>query len=173
MPLASQRKKQIALRDAIATAAARHRDGLTLETHHRLAAEFNIVSPRVRDNVMGRPAYYCEVLPDTASTGASNTAGTAQSVAHSFEVWLAFEYEESDGYEGSTQETFDQLCEGLAPNGILPELRGRSVETIGGKPVTFLDPEGPDFDIIPLGERGGDFDRAHRLTFTIALTEPS
>lgn len=173
MPLISQREKQLLLRDAVKTAADRHREGLTLETHHRLAAEFNIVSPRVRDDVMGRPAFYCEVLPESAPTDTSDTAGGAQSVAHSFDVWLALEYEEARGYEGSTQQTFDQLSEGLAPDGILPELRQRSVETINGKPVTVLDPGGVDFDIVPLGERGGDFDRAHRLTFNIALTEPS
>jgi|APHM01.1.fsa_nt_gi hypothetical protein len=141
MPLVSQREKQILVRDAIKTAADRHRAGITLETHHRLAAEFNIVSPRVRDDVMGRPAYYCEVLPDSAPTDTSDTAGTAQSVGHSFEVWLALEYEESNGYQDSTQETFDNLCEGLDPKGILPELRDRSVEKVAGKPVTVLDPE--------------------------------
>lgn len=173
MPLVSQRDKQIALQDAIQTAADRHKTGLTIETHHRLAAEFDVVSPRQRDEVMGEPNFYAEVLATGSPTDADFTAGDPSAVAHGFEVWLAFEYEESSGYGGSTQETFDALCEGLSPKGILPELRARSVETVSGNAVTFRDPTGADFDIIPLGERGGSYDRAHRLQFEITLTEPS
>lgn len=173
MPLVSQRDKQIALRDAIQTAADRHESGLTIETHHRLAAEYDVVSPRVRDKVMGDPHYYCEVLPDGSPTEDSYSGGDPSAVAHAFDVWLVYEYEESSGYSGSTQETFDNLTEGLSPKGILPELRAQSVETISGKPVTFLDPTQADTDIIPIGERSGAIDRVHRLSFTITLTEPS
>lgn len=173
MPLVSQRDKQIALRDAIKTAADRHKTGLTLETHHRLAAEFDVVSPRIRDKVMGDPNYYCEVLPAGSPTDESLTKGSPSAVAHAFDVWLVLEYEEAGSYSGSTQETFDNLTESLSPKGILPELRARSSETVNGNLVTFQDPTGADPNIVPLGERGGSFDRAHRLRFEITLTEPS
>lgn len=171
--LVAKRDKLTDLRDLVKTAAERHRPGLTIETHHRLASEPGVVSPRRRDEVMGSPHYYCEVLPVGAPTEASAAGGRATSVAHEFNVWLALEYEESDTYEGSTQEEFDQIISSLSPKGVLPELRETSTRDIAPFQVTYRDPTGVTEDIGPAGERGGSLDRIHYLDFNITLVEPN
>jgi hypothetical protein len=122
---------------------------------------------------MGSPNYYCEVLPVGGPTDAELTGGDTQAVAHAFDIFLVLEFEESSQYEGSTQEAFDLLVEGLSPKGILPSLRDASVRGIGGTAVTYQEPLAADYDIVGLGQRGGSLDRAHRMEVEISLTEPS
>lgn len=171
--LVSERDKQTDLVEVVKTAAERYRDGLTVETHHRLASEGGVVSARDRDRVMGTPNYYCEALPVGSPTESELASGETQAVAHAFDIFLVFQFEEAKRYSGSTQETFDQITEGLDPLGVLPALRDESVRQIGGVPVTYRAPQNIDKDIIGLGQRGGQMDRAHRLQAQITLTEPS
>jgi len=173
MPLVPRRKKQEDLVGLVQTAAERHRSGLRIETHHRLASEPGVVSPRKRDQVMGSPHYYCEVLPTGEPTGDSFSSGKPSSVAHQFNVWLAFEFEEHTEYAGSTQETFDEITSSLNPKGVLPELRAASTRTVSPFRVTYQDPETVTVDVAPAGQRGGEMDRIHYLDFNITLIEPS
>jgi len=173
MPLIPRRKKQEDMVGLIQTAAERHRSGLQIETHHRLASEPGVVSPRKRDQVMGSPHYYCEVLPIGEPTGGSATAGTPTSVDHQFNVWLAFEFEEHTDYAGSTQETFDEITSSLDPKGVLPELRAASTRTVDPFKVTYLEPSNVTVDVAAAGQRGGEMDRIHVLDFNIILSEPS
>jgi len=171
--LVSQRDKQVDLAELVETAAGRHKSGLTLETHHRLASEGGVASPRDRDRVMGEPNYYCEVLPIGSPTDSEFASGETQAVAHAFDIFLVYQFEEHSQYSGSTQQTFDLITEGLSPLGVLPELREASVRQIGAVPVTYRPPGQIDKDIVGLGQRGGGLDRAHRLQAQITLVEPS
>ena len=171
--LVSERDKQTDLASLVKTAAERYREGLTLETHHRLASEGGAVSPRDRDRVMGEPNYYCEILPVGSPTDSEFASGQTQAVAHAFDIFLVYQFEEHSQYSGSTQQAFDLITEGLDPLGVLPGLRKASVRQIGGVPVTYRPPEQIDKDIVGLGQRGGSLDRAHRLQSQITLVEPS
>jgi len=173
MRLVELADKQADLMNVVQTAAERHRSGLTIERHHRLANEPGAVSARDRDRVMGSPHYYAEVLPAGAPTETATTGGDATAVAHQFNVWLALQYEDTDRYEGSTQQEFNAITESLRPNGVLPELRDTSVRDVDPFKVLYRDPTGVDIDIIPAGERGGQLDRIHYLEFNITLVEPS
>lgn len=173
MPLVSERDKQTDLGSVITAGADNYETGLTTETHHRLASDFDVVNRRTRREVMGDPFYYAEILPSGSPTGNQLASGSASAVEHAFEVWLIYEFEESDTYSGSTQETFDNITEGLSPNGILPKLREESVRQVSGKNVTYREPTNIDKDILPLGSDSGTWDRAHILQFEIAITEPS
>jgi len=170
--LVAERDKLTDLRDLVKSAAERHRSGLTIETHHRLANEPGVTSPRARDRVMGDPHYYCEVLPVAAPTAASTAGGQARAVGHQFNVWLALEYQDHEGYEGSTQEAFDNITSSLSPRGVLPELRETSTRDIAPFQVTYRDPEGVTKDIGVAGERSGSLDRIHYLDFNITIVEP-
>ena len=173
MPLVSERDKQTDLVDLIRNAADQYETGIVVETHHRLASEFDQVSRRTLRNVMGDPFFYAEVLPSGSPTNAALTGGGTSSVAHAFDVWLAYEYEEGRQYAGSTQETFDNLTEGLSPDGILPALRGASCRTIANFKGTYGNPVDISKNIIPLTQEGGTYDRVHRLQFEITIQEPS
>jgi len=176
MPLVSERKKQVDLVSLIEGAANNYVSGLTVETHHRLAAEYDQVSRNTVRSVMGDPYLYAEVLPSGSPTNASLTSGTASSVAHAFDVWMVYEYDEASSYSGSTQETFDNVTEGLdeqTPQGILPVVRDASTRTVDGLPITYQEPVDVDKNIIPLVQSGGSYDRVHRLQFEITIIEPS
>jgi len=171
--LVSERDKQTDLVGLVKSAAERHEGNLTVETHHRLASEGGVASPRDRDRVMGEPNYYCEVLPVGSPTDSEFASGETQAVAHAFDIFLVYQFEEHSQYSGSTQQAFDLITEGLSPLGVLPELREASVRQTGGVPVTYRPPEQVDKDIVGLGQRGGSLDRAHRLQAQITLVEPS
>jgi len=173
MRLVELAEKQADLMDVIRAAAERHRSGLTVERHHRIANEPGAVSARDRDRIMGSPHYYAEVLPTGSPTESETTGGDTTAVAHDFNVFFVFQYEDTDGYEGSTQEEFNAITESLDPKGVLPELRSTSTRNIGSLPVHYRNPTGNEMNIIPAGERGGSLDRVHLLDFNITLVEPS
>lgn len=146
--------------------------GITTEIHHKLPLLDAVESPRQRDKVYGDPPYYAEVLHNGAPEDA-RSPGTSRSVAHEFSVWFIYGYEPSDTYAGSTQEAFDNIVEGLNPEGILPRLRAIGVRTVSGNSVAYDPPTGPpDTDIVPIGDRNGAAEFVHQLTFTITLKEP-
>lgn len=117
------REKQEAVAQEIRAAASNHNPDLTLNLHHRLAAELSAVSASKVKDVMGDPPCYGELIGTGASTDTTRAAGSARVVDHTFGLWIAYEYEDSDPYEGSTQETWDELVEGFSPDGIFRALR--------------------------------------------------
>jgi len=171
--LVPQRAKQELVRDLIQSAANAIKPGLTINLHHRLASDYDAVSRRQRRKVMGDPFYYCELIATSPATPEEYAAGSTSAVPHTFNAWLTYEWADAEPYAGSTQETFDQLTEGLTPDkGILPILRNASHESTPEGPVVVRDPSVNQLGIAPLGQDGGGFDSGHVLDFDITVIEP-
>lgn len=171
--LVSERTKQNEVETIVSNAAANYESGLTTEKHHRLASEYDAVSRNDRRNVMGNPYYYCEILPIGPQPITEYASGATSAVPHVFEVWLIYEWSDADPYSGSSQETFDDITEGLSPNGVMPALRDASTRSTGSGQVVIQEPAETGKDIIPLGQDGGKIDTAHRLITQVTVVEPS
>lgn len=169
--------KRQALADRVQTAAERHvSHSWVVSQEHRLASEYGAVSRRDRRSVMvpqnGSRDAYAEVLCTGSETLRADTGGQAKEVAHTFQIWLVYEFE-----DGVTSSTWEAITEGTDPDGLATELRQTSgyYSTPEGKILyqqpSFSGAEGGGNDIIPLGDSGGGQDRAHRLQGTIRIDD--
>ena len=132
------------------------------------------VTPQRRKAVMGDPTFYFEVL-EIGPTTPAHTDGVGQVMTnrHRFRVQFWYAYDDDDGvYNGSSQERFDLLVEGVSQNtpGLLTYLRTIGyVATAGGATIKVYNPEQDRKDVVPLQ---GDLQvLAHTLSFQIELGE--
>jgi len=166
------REKQEAVAQEIRVAASNHTPDLTLNTHHRLAAELSAVSASDVRGVMGDPAWYGELIGTGASTETTRPAGSARRVDHTFGLWLAYEYEDRDQYAGSTQETWNELVEGTSPDGIFRALRQIDgyTDTPSGK-VHILQPVDVTYFIDALFQANTKVVSAHQAAASITVRD--
>jgi len=176
MPVPMPAKRQ-ALAGRVKTAAERHvPHSWVVSQEHRLASEYGAVSRRDRREVMvpsdGDRDAYAEVLCIGSETIRTDTGGQAREVAHTFQIWLVYEFE-----DGVTSSTWDDITEGTDPDGVATDLRQTRgyYDTPEGRILyqqpDFSGPQGGGNDIIPLGDSGGQQDRAHRLQGTIRIDD--
>lgn len=172
--LVPQRTKQEEVRDVVRTAANNNNSGITVNLHHRLAAKYTpVVSRRQRQKVMGDPFYYCEILPTGPATERESAGGRSTSVAHSFAIWLIYQWTDAEPYAGSSQETFDNITENLNPQGVAVALRDASHRSTPDGPVVIQGPTGTDYDLQEIGHDGGGTDTVHVMTTTVTVIEPN
>jgi len=134
------------------------------------------------DAIFGNPVFWARVAPvdlvlqPTLEAPNEGGAGTGRLVeAIDYRILLQFQYEESDEYEGSTQQKFNNLLLGKTPKGLLSYFNGVGGFEIfpasGDSWVVEAKPPAsiviPDFPVSAFGNRDLF---VHYAEFTVIIT---
>lgn len=124
-----------------------------------------------RDLIMGNPIRYVRVAwmgNEDPVPQDSNAFGATVQPRHEFAVFIWFEYEDADTYQGSSQRVWDRLMEGVSPTGLLPLLRENGgLEDDNGNLAYLYDPTDVIVPDAPI--HMGDEDFVHFAQFFITV----
>lgn len=161
-----------AVASRIKTAAERHVNlTLQVEEEFTLASGYQLVSRRERRNRMVPPGGGREFYVEVAAQGPvevveTSAAGAATVTGHTINVWLVYGYEED-----TSTSTWRQIVESRNPQGVAVEFRQFcGYDTTPSGPILYQQPKW-QYDVIPLGQSGGQQDYAHLMSGPIQVDD--
>lgn len=154
-----------------------HRSGVQGHKHFRRLDQLQ-ASRKARLDIMGDGSgtiWYFHVFPLSWVTEQESPAGPAQRTRHDFHVQVLYEWEDSDSYSGSTQETWEQMMFSTSsPIGLIEDLSDRSYVQTGGETTTIQPPQEMDggdmFDIQQMDGEGREW--AHIAEMRVPMLDP-
>jgi hypothetical protein len=159
-----------------------HNVGTPIVQKHVTGHMINQSSKYDFDQIFGKPVFWARVAPvdlvlqPTLENALEGGPGTGRLVeAIDYRVILQYQFEESDIYEGSTQQKFNDLLLGKDPKGLLSYFNGAGGFEIfpgsGDSQVVETKPPAsiviPDFPVSAFGNRDLF---VHYAEFTIIIT---
>ena len=111
----------------------------------------------LRRQVMGDPVWYIQILHTGPSRATrTDSMGTWVAGIHRFSFLMFFQFKDAEQAEDSSNPVFDDMTDGLNPNGIIPAMREAGICQIGdtGKFIQFIPVENDGRSVIPIESTG-------------------